>query len=130
MWMATCPSTEYDGWHLTSILGLPSASELLGRGFFNRDNYADLLFRNKETGALYVYYIYGPEVLGATLLGVVPAQDWRFVQVADFNGDGLSDTLWIHEPTQKLCIGLMQPEHFGEIGLIFEMKPDWKVAKQ
>jgi hypothetical protein len=116
-----------DGWHQTPIQSIPSALELLDRGFFNRDNFADLLFRNRETGALYAYFMYGAEVQGAAYLGIVPAKDWRFVKTSDTNGDGLSDTLWVQESTQKLCVGLMQPERFGEIGLLFELKPDWEV---
>jgi hypothetical protein len=70
------------------------------------DGAADLLWRHRTTGELYVWRMSGFTVGSAGHLDPAQLADarWRLAQVADFDGDGDPDLLWHHQETGDLYV--------------------------
>jgi len=80
--------------------------EIRGLGDQNGDGMADVLWRNKTTGMIYVWPMDGTTVLSETYVATVdPAYD--IVGTGDYNGDGKSDILWRHLTNGEVWIWLM-----------------------
>ncbi len=121
--------TGAEGWIKTLVATLPLEYELTNRGFFNQDAKADLLFRHADNHELWVVYMDGAVPIGVDFAGHIPFSDWQLVTVADCNGNGLSDTLWMHVPTRTLVIALTGESLFSEVGVLFELPEDWEVIE-
>ncbi len=82
------PSRVGGGWSQYNVL--------VGHGDFNGDGNADLLARNKSTGAVYLYKGAGKSGSGA-FAARVNVRSWgsynAFDAVGDFTGDGKADLL-------------------------------------
>jgi hypothetical protein len=74
-----------------------------GVGDFNGDQQQDILWRNKGTGGVVVWFMAGTEGVDWRSLGGA-GTDWRIEGVADFNADGQSDILWRNRQTGELQI--------------------------
>jgi hypothetical protein len=80
-----------------AIVTLPgTAWDIRGLADFDGDQKADILWRNNTTGDLYVWFLDGPTLIGASYLTPSKLADpnWKIVRVADFNADGKVDILW------------------------------------
>src|ERR1700691_5313004 len=71
---------------------------IAGTGDFNGDGYADILWRNQDTGEAWIWLMNGTTVIGGGSLGIVDS-DWNIAGVGDFNGDGKADILWWNSST-------------------------------
>ncbi len=74
-----------------AIPALPgTAWEIRGLADFDGDTKPDMLWRNNTTGELYVWFLDGPTLVGASYLTPDKLTDpnWKIVRVADFNADG------------------------------------------
>lgn len=118
-----------EGWAKNLIADLPLDYELVNRGFFNQDRKADLIFRNADNHELWVVYMDGSVPTGVDFAGHIPVAEWKLVTVADYNGNGLSDTLWMHVPTRTLVIALTGDHLFSEVGPLFELPDEWEVKQ-
>ncbi|MFN2267945.1 MAG: InlB B-repeat-containing protein, partial [Desulfonatronovibrio sp.] len=121
--------TGAEGWEQTSMFTLPLEYELTSRGLINQDRKADLLFRNAENDELWVVYMDGAVPTGVDFAGHIPVADWQLFTVADYNADGLSDTLWMHVPTRTLVIALTGESLFSEVKELFELPREWVVKE-
>ena len=66
-------------------------------GDSNRDGERDIFWQPRSTGTLAVWWMNGTSVAGASLLSASPGDPkWRFVAVADVDGDAYSDLLLQH----------------------------------
>ncbi|WP_291322864.1 hypothetical protein [Desulfonatronospira sp.] len=65
---------------------------------------------------------------GVDFAGHIPVTEWKLVTVADYNGNGLSDTLWMHVPTRTLVIALTGEHLFSEVGILFELPDDLEIV--
>jgi len=80
--------------------------EIRGDGDQNGDGKADILWRNRTTGSVYLWPMNGATVLSETYVATVdPAYD--IVGTGDYNGDGKSDILWRQLTTGDVWIWLM-----------------------
>ncbi|MFC1657660.1 FG-GAP repeat domain-containing protein, partial [Candidatus Moduliflexota bacterium] len=67
-------------------------------GDMNGDGHPDILWRNYDTGANYVWFLDmtmgNPVVTGGAGLPAQPNVDWVIEGLSDMNGDGAPDILW------------------------------------
>jgi hypothetical protein len=69
--------------------------DIVGTGDFNKDGNVDLLWRNKATGEVSVWYMNGTAQLGtAQVQPAVADLSWEIVGTGHFNTDGNIDLLW------------------------------------
>ncbi len=116
------------GAEATPMFELPAGWSLEARGFFDRDARADLILRKKKTGEAWLLLMNGPVVEKRIDLVGFPAGPGGVVLTADFNGDGLSDLLWMDEATRMLSVILMEPEKVGATGILHVLPHDWRVV--
>jgi lipopolysaccharide export system protein LptA len=69
---------------------------------FNGDGDSDLLFQ-QTSGTPQIWLMNGTSIISETSLATPPAS-WKIVTSGDFNGDGLSDILWINTSTNQPAI--------------------------
>jgi hypothetical protein len=69
---------------------------------FNGDGDSDLLFQ-QASGTPQIWLMNGTSIISETSLATPPAS-WKIVTSGDFNGDGLSDILWINTSTNQPAI--------------------------
>jgi len=80
-----------------------------GLADFDGDARPDILWQNRASGAMAVWYVQGANVPSDATLspGVVADVAWRIAGVADFNGDGRPDLMWQNMTTGYLGIWFM-----------------------
>lgn len=81
---------------------------LVGRGDFNDDGKADLLWRHAVDGRNAIWFMDGVARLGSSgSLDTLADLNWQVAGVGDFNGDGKADILWRHAATGANALWLM-----------------------
>jgi VCBS repeat protein len=101
-----------DGFNVTagSMLSVPSVADtnwvIAGAGDVNGDGTADLVWQNKASGALGVWYLNGATVMATKSLSIPTAPDlnWKIHGVGDVNGDAKADLLWLNESTGEVGV--------------------------
>ena len=73
-----------------------------GRGDYNADGRADVLWRNRATGSNVVWRSGNPNT--ANNLRGLGDQNWQAIGSADFNGDHADDVVWRHAVTGQTVI--------------------------
>jgi len=76
-------------------------------GDFNGDGKQDILWRNRQTGEVRIWYMDGATIVANDYVDTV-SLDWKIVAVADFNGDGFGDILWINTVDGSFAIWLLR----------------------
>jgi autotransporter-associated beta strand protein len=79
-------------------------------GDFNGDGVTDLLWWNRDTGQVYIWFLKDGQVIGvsAPMEGLDVSQ-WLLIGTGDFNGDGVADLLWWKPETGEILFWYMQP---------------------
>ena len=104
----------YGGPGGTSLIGYnflyqnaPAGWHIVGAGDFNGDGVPDIVWQNDTTNQVVVHYFGGS--MGATFTGWnflnsqgIPG--WHVVAVADFNGDGVPDLVWMSDTTHQVTV--------------------------
>jgi hypothetical protein len=68
---------------------------VVGMAYFNRDGFADILFRNSVTGQLYIWYMKGTTLISEAFVSPSdPGAGWNVAAVGDMNRDGQTDILF------------------------------------
>jgi hypothetical protein len=81
---------------------------IVGTSDLTADGRADLLWQNRETGAVRLFAMPGSSNAdGQALLPSVGDSDWRIAGTGDFNGDGAADIVWQHRRTGNVAIWYM-----------------------
>jgi hypothetical protein len=74
----------------------------------NRDGTPDLLFRNRDTGYWYTWFLRGSSVLALSgPTGITTNTAYRLQALADFNGDRYPDALLMRPDTGELYLNLL-----------------------
>jgi hypothetical protein len=75
---------------------VPNNWVIAGIGDFNGDGVTDILWRDNNSGTVAIWFMNGGmQVQSTTNLGALPPNTWTIAQTGDYNGDGMSDILWI-----------------------------------
>ena len=80
--------------------------QIRGVADFNSDGQPDILWRQQQTGELYVWLMSGLTVTGGSYLTPPSLPDplWQIRSVTDLNRDGKADVLWHHQGTGDLYV--------------------------
>jgi hypothetical protein len=91
-----------------STVGDP-AWRVVAAGDMNRDGRADLVWRNRTTGVMAVWYMDGTRRLDGVLISpdTVSDPNWEIVGTGDFDGDSHIDLLWRNKAQGWLSVWLM-----------------------
>jgi FG-GAP-like repeat/Fibronectin type III domain len=95
-------------------------------GDFNGDGKQDILWRNRQTGDVRIWYMNGATIAANDYVGTV-SLDWKIVAIADFNGDGFADILWINTVDGSFAIWLMH----GDNGASYQFRSpgfEWSIT--
>jgi len=80
--------------------------EMMGSGDFNGDGRGDVLLRNKNTGAWWIYLMDGRDNNGGGT-SITLDLDWVIAAIDDFDGDGKDDVMLRHRLTGQWQINFM-----------------------
>jgi hypothetical protein len=97
---------------------------------FNGDRKSDVLWRNKDSGDVYLQLMDGRSVASGAMAYREPDPGWSIVTMGDFNKDGVTDLIWRHAYGQVYYMpfgsnGL--PTAGGEI-IWVEPDPAWLIV--
>ena len=84
----------------------------MGTGDFNGDGETDLLWREKNTGGVYVWYMNGVTFVSGSWIMTSFDVNWEIVGTGDFNGDGETDLLWKEKSTGGVYVWYMNDVTF------------------
>jgi len=84
--------------------------KIIGTADFDRDGYADFLWRHDGTGTFGVWFMRGTVLRARAMLNPSGFADtsWKVVALADFDRDGYPDLLWRHDLTGTFGVWFMQ----------------------
>ncbi|MBD2075897.1 DUF4347 domain-containing protein [Phormidium sp. FACHB-592] len=100
---------QLNGSTLQSSYYLPTVADLnwqiiSSTADFNRDGYADILWRNRATGENAIWQMNSTGYQTGYFITAVADVNWRIIDTGDFNGDGTADLVWRHRVTGENAI--------------------------
>jgi VCBS repeat-containing protein len=103
---------QLNGSTLQSSYYLPTLADLnwqiiSSTADFNRDGYADILWRNQATGENALWQMNSTGYQTGYFLTTVADVNWRLLDTGDFNGDGTADLVWRNQATGQNAIWQM-----------------------
>src|SRR5262249_14351221 len=97
-----------------------------GKGDFNADGNADVLWRDNNTGTGVIWFLNSSfGVQGAANFGQGP-RAWQIVPTGDYNGDGTSDILWI-DNTGNVVVWFMNNGQIASSASLGNVGTTWGV---
>jgi subtilisin family serine protease len=98
---------------------------------FNSDGQADILWRNKTSGAVAVWYMTGTPAAFSSAAMIYPSAplDWDIAGTGDFNGDGQTDILWRNKTSGAVAVWYMNGSILSSTALIYQgVDLDWEIV--
>ncbi|MCW3100866.1 MAG: (Myosin heavy-chain) kinase [Chthonomonadaceae bacterium] len=103
--------------------------KVVGVGDFNGDGESDLVFQNRTTHQVVIWFMDGPVYQGGASLPYYPPAGWQVVGTGDFNGDGKSDLVFQNQTTGRIVVWYMDGiTYIGGSVLSAVPGPGWKVV--
>lgn len=103
---------------------------VIGNADFNADGVSDLLWRNGDSGELYlqVFDRDGQVADGASIYRE-PIPDWRVEAIGDLDGDGAADLVWRNSSTGAVYLMLLDGFSIKRQGMAYQ-EPDlnWRIV--
>ena len=99
-------------------------------GDYNQDGKEDILWRNMNTGAVYLWLMNGNSILASGFLGNMDLS-WKIVGIGDFDGTGKRDIVWYNPSLGKIAIWVMNGfSRTGNYGIPAPVSSTnaWKIA--
>jgi autotransporter-associated beta strand protein len=79
-------------------------------GDFNGDGVMDLLWWDRATGQVFIWFMSGGQVTGVSSpMDGMDVSQWLLIGTGDFNGDGACDLLWWKPESGEIVFWYMQP---------------------
>lgn len=91
------------------------------------DGKADLVWRNRQSGAVALWFMNGTAIASAGFPGNV-SLEWQIAEVGDFNGDGNGDLLWRNTNSGMVAVWLMEGDGIASTGFPAGVPFSWKIA--
>jgi hypothetical protein len=95
-------------------LSAPSVWKIIGVGDVDRNQRADIVWRNASTGETSMWFMNGLAIAGWRMDVVEDDFGWQPLEMADFDGDLSADMLWYHPSTGATRVAFMQPVALSE----------------
>ncbi len=113
---------------------MPAEWQVTGIGDFDGDGKDDILWKNINTGMLFIWLLNGTQQADQLTQGILwnsmPAE-WQVKGIADFDGDGKEDILWRNISTGMVylwCLNGVQQANLINQGAIWDSMPsDWVI---
>jgi len=104
--------------------------KMVGKGDFDKDGKADILWRHATTGQNAIWLMNGTTVTAGALISPVTDLNWKVVGVGDFDKDGKSDILWRNQSSGQNAIWMMNGTTVAAGTALITAVADlnWKVA--
>ena len=121
------------GDYLVDPYQIPTDWRIVGTPDLDGDGYADILWENERTGAVYYWLLNGTTVTGGDYI-LNPYQistDWQIVGTPDLNGDGWPDILWQNTANGAVYYWLMQGPNIGDGNYLVnpgQIPTDWQIV--
>ena len=107
----------------------PAGWKVVGVGDFNGDGRSDLVFQNRTTRQIAIWFMKGPNYVGGVLLPYTPPEGLQVVGVGDLNGDGFPDIVFQNQSTGQIAVWFMNGSAYAG-GNVIATAPaaGWKVV--
>ncbi len=103
--------------------------KVVGVGDFNGDGKSDLVFQNRTTNQIVIWFMDGPVYQGGARLPYTPPADWQVVGTGDFNGDGYADLVFQNQTSGQIVVWYMNGvTYLGGTALANVPDPGWRVV--
>jgi hypothetical protein len=119
-----------DGAYIGATVASDVDWRIVGTGDLNRDGRRDLVWRNRRTGQIGMWFLNGLTLIGSGLLNPPGVADlnWSIVSTKDMNADGWPDLLWQNTDTGDIAVWYLQGTNLIDGSVIATVDRDWLVA--
>jgi hypothetical protein len=96
---------------------------------YTADMKADLAWRNRSTGQVYLWPMNGATPTAFSPVATISDLNWRIVGQGDFNGDGKADLVWYNVSTGQTYVWFMNgatPISYNPVATIADL--NWRIV--
>ena len=95
---------------------------------FNGDGFDDMLWRNDQTGAVWLYQMQGATIQAALPVTTLADLNWAVVGTPDLNGDGKADILLRHVQSGVVWKYVMNGHQITQSAKVMQANQDWQLV--